>query len=267
MKNLILTTTFITAGTLAAFATAPTGTYYMDGSDEQQSLTFDEYCDGGEYSYGLSLNSSGTYKDVIINSNASTALTYVSINIGAGVTFEGFKFNAESVEYGLFYDNVGSVLGGNIVFSKVGDSYIKGKLSSGTHFSIDLGSQVRFYSNIWDIAAEADLTQPLVEGAGTVRMSSTDIFTLNFRSAELLKEQTISLVSLGTQVDKDSSEFKNIAITVDGKVVNDYTATQINGGRDISIKYVPEPSMFGLLAGTLALALAGTRRRRSRKFN
>lgn len=34
-----------------------------------------------------------------------------------------------------------------------------------------------------------------------------------------------------------------------------------------SMKEVPEPSLFGLLAGTLALALAGTRRRRKPKQN
>ena len=257
MKNLILTTTFIAAGTLAAFADAPTGTY-EDGNGNTQSFNFNEQRDfsGKIYAYSLNLDS-GTYKNVLINSNAP-----IEVRIGSSVTFEGFTF--KRVTNGKFYDAVGSVLGGNIVFSNVADSHIYSKLSSGTHFSIDSNSYIYFHSNIWDIAS-ADLTKPLIDGEGRVGMSSTDTFTLNFRSEELLKEQTISLVSAGTLVVHAGvySGFKEIAITLNGKVVSDYIATQSKDGKTISIsRAVPEPSFFGLLAGTLALVLAGTRRRR-----
>ncbi len=259
MKNLILTTTFIAAGTLAAFATAPTGTY-EDGNGNTQSFNFNEqrnHFSGKIYAYSLNLDS-GTYKNVLINSNDS--IDPIDVRIGSGVTFEGFTFNG--VKGNAFHDDVGSVLWGNIVFSNVVDSHIWGKLSSGTHFSINSKSYIYFHSNIWDIASE-DLTKPLVEGAGTVGMGPTDTFTLNFLSAELLKEQTISLVSAGTQVRTGYySGFKEIAITLNGEAVSDYIATQSEDGKTISIsRAVPEPSLFGLLAGTLALALAGTRRR------
>ena len=254
MKNLILTTTFIAAGTLAAFATAPTGTY-EDGNGNTQNFVFKKRGNPNSPFYALNLYA-GTYKNVLINSNA-----LISVTIGSSVTFEGFTFNGVNV--GAFHDDVGSVLGGNIVFSNVVDSHIWGKLSSGTHFSIDSNSYIYFHSNIWDIAS-ADLTKPLIEGAGTVGMAPTDTFTLNFLSAELLKEQTISLVSAGTQVRTGYySGFKEIAITLKGEAVSDYIATQSEDGKTISIsRAVPEPSLFGLLAGTLALALAGTRRRR-----
>ena len=255
MKNLILTTTFIAAGTLAAFATAPTGTY-IGGNGNTQNF---EFVKDGDFYY---LTNSGTYKNVKIYSNDSIdSIAPIKVTIGSSVTFEGFTFNG--VRGGTFYDDVGSVLGGNIVFSNVVDSHIRGKLSSGTHFSIDSNSYIYFHSNIWDIAS-ADLTKPLIDGEGRVGMSSTDTFTLNFRSEELLKEQTISLVSAGMQVVHAGvySGFKEIAITLNGKVVSDYIATQSKDGKTISIsRAVPEPSLFGLLAGTLALALAGTRRR------
>ena len=254
MKNLILTTTFIAAGTLAAFADAPTGTY-EDGNGNTQNFVFEDRGSSNFYRYRLNLNS-GTYKNVKINSN-----TPIKVTIGSSVTFEGFTFKSVN---GNFYDAVGSVLGGNIVFSNVTDSHIRGNLSSGTHFSIDSNSYIYFHSNIWDIAA-ADLTQPLIDGEGRVGMTSTDTFTLNFRSEELLKEQTICLVSAGTRVVHagDYSGFKEIAITLNGNAVSDYIATQSKDGKTISIsRAVPEPSLFGLLAGTLALALAGTRRRR-----
>ena len=255
MKNLIFISTLFTAGTLAAFADAPTGTYTDEGGNKR-SFTFNAESDSF---YSLNLLDQGTYKDVLIDSNAS--IDAIEVRIGSGVNFDGFTFN--DVNRCYFGANVGSVLGGNIVFSNVADSHIYSKLSSGTHFSIDSNSYIYFHSNIWDIAS-ADLTKPLIDGEGRVGMSSTDTFTLNFRSEELLKEQTISLVSAGTLVVHAGvySGFKEIAITLNGKVVSDYIATQSKDGKTISIKYVPEPSAFGLLAGTLALALAGTRRRR-----
>ena len=253
MKNLIVITSLLAAGTLAAFADAPTGTY-IDEDGEIQNFEFN----GDSYFNFYTLNlSSGKYKDVLISSNDSDR---IKVWIGSGVTFNGFTFNGADAE-NYFGGDIGSVLGGNIVFSNVVDSHIWGKLSSGTHFSIDSNSDIYFNSNVWDIAA--DLTQPLVESAGKVGMNSSQTVTLNFLSAELLKEQTISLVSTGTQVRTDHSAFKAIAITVDGNAVSDYIATQSEDGKTISIsRAVPEPSLFGLLAGTLALALAGTRRRR-----
>ena len=259
MKNLILISTLLFAGTLAANATAPTGTYTDEGG-KSQNFKFNEVHYEGRYSYTLDL-SSGTYKNVTINSNDTISL--IRVKIGSGVTFDGFTFNG--VRNGIFLDDVDSVLGGKIEFSNVIDSHIKGKLSSGTHFLIDSNSQVYFYSNVWNIKNTTDLSQSLIDGTGTVAMNSSDTFTLNFLSAELLKEQTISLVSADAKIYSSErySRFKNIAITVAGQTVEDWFATQSTDGKTILIsRAVPEPSMFGLLAGTLALALAGTRRRR-----
>ncbi len=144
MKNLILTTTFIAAGTLAAFADEPTGTY-EDGNGNTQNFVFEDRGSSNFYRYSLNLYS-GTYKNVLINSN--DFIDPIEVWIDSGVTFEGLTFN--SAWGGYFYYDVGSVLGGNIVFSNV-DSDIWGKLSSETHFLIDSNSRIFFHSNIWDI--------------------------------------------------------------------------------------------------------------------
>ena len=257
MKNVIFISTLLAAGTLAAnAATEPTGTY----EDEKGNKQYFNFSGGGSDPYRLDLFS-GKYKKVEINSNPS--INSVIVVIESDVTFDGFTFNGVSKGGSDFYGEPNSVLGGDIVLSNISTSYIFSRLSSGTHFSIDSNSVVAFRPNIWDIKNTMNLSTSLIEGAGTIGMTSTDTFTLNFLSEEVLKKtQTISLVSAETQLYEGYSRFGDIAITVDGKAVSNYTATQINGGRDISIKFVPEPSMFGLLAGTLALALAGTRRRR-----
>ena len=139
MKNLILTTTFIAAGTLAAFADAPTGTYIDEGGNTQNfNFVFEEGGDPSRPCYSLTLYS-GTYKNVLINSN--DFIDPIEVWIDSGVTFEGLTFN--SAWGGYFYYDVGSVLGGNIVFSNV-DSDIWGKLSSETHFLIDSNSRIFF---------------------------------------------------------------------------------------------------------------------------
>ena len=256
MKTVILISTLLAAGTLAAFADVPTGTYIdVDGKTQNFEFNGASYLDY----YSLSLKS-GTYKDVRIKSNDSKR---IEVWIGSGVAFEGFTFNGVDAGTGSYFGgDIGSVLGGNISFSNVKNTNIYSELSSGTHFSIDSNSDIYFYSNVWNIAAE-DLSQSLIGGTGTVKMSSSDTFTLNFLSVELLKEQTISLVSAETKVSKPDSGFEAIAITLNGEAVSDYIATQSEDGKTISIsRAVPEPSFFGLLAGTLALALAGTRRRR-----
>ena len=258
MKNLILISTLLAAGTLAAnAATPPTGTY-EDEKGNKQDFEFVEVYNTGEYSYyALSLTSE-IYKDVSISSN--NTVFSITLAIDSNVTFNGFTFNG--VQGAGFNANAGSVLGGEIKFSNVEGSYIYSELSSRTHFSIDSNSTVYFHSNIWNIA-EADLTKPLVEGKGKIGMDSNATFTLNFLSEKLLKEQKICLVLSEMTVDRDYPRFKNIAITLNGNAVRDYMATQSKDGRTISIsRAVPEPSLFGLVAGTLALVLAGTRRRR-----
>ncbi|MBQ8445812.1 MAG: PEP-CTERM sorting domain-containing protein, partial [Opitutales bacterium] len=68
----------------------------------------------------------------------------------------------------------------------------------------------------------------------------------------------ITLVSGNSSFDK----IENVEVLQNGVMLNSafYTYGNVSGGWGIT--FIPEPSAFGLLAGTLALALVASRRRR-----
>ena len=85
-----------------------------------------------------------------------------------------------------------------------------------------------------------------------------------FVSTPLTSKQSETMLSIDiTSILQKITKGKDVAILIgaDDKCDLDCGA---GGSTTLSVEFsaVPEPSMFGLLAGTLALALAGTRRRR-----
>ena len=87
-----------------------------------------------------------------------------------------------------------------------------------------------------------------------------------FVSTSLTLAQKESMLSINiTSVLEKIAQGKDVAILI-GIDRDDtcYLARGLGAPTTLSVEFfaVPEPSMFGLVAGTLALALAGTRRRR-----
>ena len=87
-----------------------------------------------------------------------------------------------------------------------------------------------------------------------------------FVSTSLTSAQSKSMLSIDiTSVLQKITKGNNVAILIgmDGSAASCYLDYG-KGATTLSVEFfaVPEPSMFGLVAGTLALALAGTRRRR-----
>ena len=87
-----------------------------------------------------------------------------------------------------------------------------------------------------------------------------------FVSTSLTLAQNGSMLSIDiTSVLQKITKGNDVAILIgmDGRVDGCFLDYD-NGATTLSVEFfaVPEPSMFGLVAGTLALALAGTRRRR-----
>ena len=87
-----------------------------------------------------------------------------------------------------------------------------------------------------------------------------------FVSTSLTSAQSKSMLSIDiTSVLQKITKGNDVAILIgmDGSAASCYLDYD-KGATTLSVEFfaVPEPSMFGLVAGTLALALAGTRRRR-----
>ena len=86
-----------------------------------------------------------------------------------------------------------------------------------------------------------------------------------FVSTSLTSAQNESMLSINiTSVLEKIAKGKDVAILIG---IDRYAGCYLDHGKGgpttLSVEFVvPEPSMFGLVAGTLALALAGTRRRR-----
>ncbi|MCR5183548.1 MAG: PEP-CTERM sorting domain-containing protein [Opitutales bacterium] len=103
------------------------------------------------------------------------------------------------------------------------------------------------------------------DGSGV--MTEVDFANYNFYANVTDAGEVNSIIAASNLATTGSSHkyfLANALITADaeGKVV--FNATQKPWFAGIAISTVPEPSMFGLLAGLGALALVGARRRRSR---
>ena len=202
MKNLIVITSLLAAGTLAAFAT-----------------TTLDYAKSGNFNRG------NWYDDNQI------ALMNSQLERDSGFyTFETSALDFSNLKSAMF----------NIYLNKlVGTCNLK----------------------IWAVEREnTDLGETIAkEIIESVNQAS------EFVSTSLTLAQKESMLSINiTSVLEKIAQGKDVAILIgidrDATCLLDYG----EGATTLSVEFfaVPEPSMFGLVAGTLALALAGTRRRR-----
>ena len=102
-----------------------------------------------------------------------------------------------------------------------------------------------------------------IDGSGTLSVSEITI-SLDEELADEIASLSADATYTFSLAASTISGLDNVTITLDGLDTSSWTASLSDG--TLTLTYtIPEPGSFGLLAGTLALAFAASRRRRSRK--
>ena len=184
--------------------------------------------------------------------NAATMLKYVDVgNLYLGTWYDDNEISLGSSDLGQdsgFYIFETSKFDFNNLASAKFNIYLNSAKSD-------------FDLKIWAVEREnTDLDKTIAEEI--IASAKTREFVLT----SITTTQVSSLLSIDiTSVLKKIAQGKDVAILIGLERGN---LCSLDYGPDsytrLSVEFsvVPEPSMFGLLAGTLALALAGTRRRR-----
>ncbi|MCD8284538.1 MAG: PEP-CTERM sorting domain-containing protein [Opitutae bacterium] len=244
MKKLLTTAALLTIGTAASFATEFTlignsdGNYtnvsVSDGRAAFETITLDEettlsngaVLSGSDYSWSISFTVDSFTSASSSGDSATSEASIFSVSSGDGVG-SGYGVIAYAGESDTVY------------YSLTSDVHDKGSDSSEIIGSIEATNGSTSMTISWDAVAK---TLSLSVGETTVKSGSLD-----------------SAVSLTTYVT-------DATIGQDGSSV-----FWTNGGKNpiseisLSVTAVPEPSMFGLLAGLGAIGLVAARRRRNRK--
>ena len=202
MKNVILISTFLAAGTLAVNAATTLG-----------------YKDMGNF-----------YKGIWYDDNETSLV------------------NSQLGQYSAFYTFETSALDFSNLKSAMFNIYLRD--CEGTNLKI---WAVERENTDLDEAIAKEIIESVNQEAG-------------FVSTSLTLAQNGSMLSIDiTSVLQKITKGNDVAILIgmDGRVDGCFLDYD-KGATTLSVEFfaVPEPSMFGLVAGTLALALAGTRRRR-----
>ena len=201
--------------------------------------------------------------------------------LNSGITVTGLTINATGSEDTASCQNAARISGNVLISGKTATfrNNNGGEILSGTTFTLGDGATFDFgnsATHIWNISdLEASSSFALISGTGTVMIRNTTLYDqpytsflqLNFESDDILKNtETLTLVD-STNISSTSLGFMGIEITVDGWSTEGYSATldwdpsSANFGKITITHPIPEPSAFGFVAGTFALALVLPRRR------
>ncbi len=121
-----------------------------------------------------------------------------------------------------------------------------------------------------DIAADADGNEAAIS-TGSVEISDSATVSITIDVAALLSEDleegdtfTVNLIEY-TQGSLTGT-ISDDAVSIYGDSLDNWTVSVVSGNTMLSVDltYVPEPSMFGFVAGLAALGFVATRRRRHR---
>lgn len=295
MKNIIAITTLLAAGTALANAETTTvhGRTYDTTVELTQGALKDSASSGsvaaivtgrtgpnGVYSGSTFTNTSallwvkdeGSYR-------GNSATTFNALMLGQGVTIYGSVSSVDTIGKVGLNDGQVITLSGDGFLDVNCDTISKislASLTAGSDIYLNSLGKLTFSSGQWGSSVQKDIYADLLAGEAA---STASNYSVQQNGDYYLVTRTLatgSNVDLSTGVASfnfgDNLTLSDTALTLDSAVASNlgkYTISQSSSA--ITVTYVsaasliPEPSAFGLLAGLGALALAASRRRRSRK--
>ena len=195
---------------------------------------------------GDALASDGTMSLASVGQSAAQISGNVSVAEKLHFTQGAFSLNAGTIS-AKTWEIGSSDASGNVTTASV-------TLTANTEFA---GNEMIFYVKDPQTRAAQDGVISVADGATLAALATTISVVLDHNST-YEKGDVITLVSGNASFDK----IENVEVLQNGVTLNSafYTYGNVAGGWGIT--FIPEPSAFGLLAGTLALALVASRRRR-----
>ncbi len=271
--------------TIAANATLSVGTITANSSKDNLQIT-----NSGTLNIGTSDESSTslTYGTVTISGSGTTNIVGTfsttqsftnanALNISGTATFSGTTTlsgtltNTGTTTFSGTTTLSGdvSVEGGTLTFSGTttgtGTISVEGgtlEVASGVTLSNTISIVLDSYqiSTVATISGDSSGTTTALAGSGTI--SAVTLVASEAVISALVDLGEISF-ALATQEFNLTADMISISESLASALTNyNYATTYDAGTYTISILAIPEPSMFGILAGISALAIAGTRRRR-----
>ncbi len=253
MKNIITITSLLFAGTLAeSVATTLEDAVLFQKGDSLQQTTSLTNLGSGDFSYSFLLSSEGLNRFTSALGSSSSIGSYGQEFVSLSGTNTGHNFG---VAQG--YSSQDSIIKFTGVYTCTGDKVNTTENPSYRSFFIGLsGTSGDTTYNILDNVASAAVT--LASGGNSV--GSSLYLTLKYDNGSF---KTYFVDDSGLRW-RDFNEWGTLKVNTNlvSSVVLFDTKLSASDASAINAALIPEPSMFGLLAGLGALALVGARRRR-----